>query len=112
MSHVPQGKQSVPLEAFNGLITFADPQSLPERASPWSEDMSYQIGSAVTRAGLQSVYTFAGESLGPSGGGHAVNIPIGGSLWSNPTNILANDGTYTSVAIGGPGSAAAQAATG
>jgi hypothetical protein len=47
------------LDTMGGLVTNANPQDLPEGASPRCQDVDFIIGSVFTRAGLQSVYTFA-----------------------------------------------------
>ena len=57
-AHSPQGKQSVFIDAFLGLITNAPPESLPEGASPLNWDVDYIVGDVFTRPGLVSVYTF------------------------------------------------------
>jgi hypothetical protein len=57
MPHNPQGKQSVPLDEFLGLITNAQPESLPLGASPLCWDCDFVTGSVFTRPGLVSVYT-------------------------------------------------------
>jgi len=63
MSHTVQAKQSVFLDAFGGLITQADPESLPEGSSPWCQDCDFIIGSVFTRAGLVSAYALCGSDL-------------------------------------------------
>ena len=46
------------LDTMGGLFTNANPQDLPEGASPRTWDTDFAIGSVFTRAGLQSVYTY------------------------------------------------------
>lgn len=58
MSHSIQGKSSVTLDQFLGLVTNASPESLPEGASPMTWDTDFVVGSVFTRAGLVDVYTF------------------------------------------------------
>ena len=92
--------QGIPIEVstFGGLVTLANPESLPEGASPRCQDNDYLVGSTQTRAGLTSVYTYAGGSVGPIPGGAAVDTPLnGGQAWSNPANVLLNTGVYASV---------------
>ena len=44
---------------MGGLVTNANPQDLPEGASPRCFDVDFVTGSVFTRPGLQSVYTYA-----------------------------------------------------
>ncbi len=82
---------------MGGLVTLAKPESVPEGASSRTYDTDYDVGSAGSRAGTTSVYTFASaETVGPNGGGAAA-----GSAWLNPSNILHDDGSFTSFQIGG-----------
>ena len=80
----------VPLSGLGGLVTLAKPDTLPEGASPRTYDGDYSVGGWNTRAGLTSVYRAAAASIGP-------NLPTlaTSSTWLNPTNILLNDGNYT-----------------
>ncbi len=57
MSHIVQTKQSVVLEAFLGLITNANPESLPEGWSPICWDVDLLTGAVFIRPGLVSVYS-------------------------------------------------------
>ena len=54
----PTGQQSVPLDAFLGLVTNAAPESLPEGASPMNWDVDFTIGNVFTRPGLVDTYSF------------------------------------------------------
>lgn len=42
----------VPLEAFGGLVTELTPADIPMGASPFAQDVDYQLGAVFTRAGL------------------------------------------------------------
>lgn len=42
----------VPLEAFGGLVTELTPADIPQGASPFAQDVDYQLGAVFTRAGL------------------------------------------------------------
>ena len=48
---------------MGGLITNANPQDLPEGASPRTWDTDFIVGSVFTRAGLHSVYTYTATLL-------------------------------------------------
>src|ERR1035437_350448 len=85
------------LDCMGGLVTYCNPQDLPEGASPRTWDCDYAIGSVFTRAGLQSVYTYAGQFVGPSAPTVALDISTGGIPWSNVNGVL-GDITYSSVA--------------
>jgi hypothetical protein len=58
MGHQTQGKQSVVLETFGGLISNASPESIPEGSSSLCFDCDFVVGSVFNRAGLISPYTF------------------------------------------------------
>lgn len=58
MPHTPTpAKQSVVLDSFLGLVTNAPPESLPEGASPWTQDTDFTIGDVFQRPGLVSAYS-------------------------------------------------------
>lgn len=59
MGHNLQALGTASLDTFGGLVTLASPENLPEGASPRCQDMDFIVGSAFTRAGLQSVYTYS-----------------------------------------------------
>lgn len=59
MGHSLEQLGTAALDTMAGLITFASAQDLPEGASPRNWDVDYIVGSVFTRAGLQSVYTYA-----------------------------------------------------
>jgi hypothetical protein len=54
----PQAAQSVTLDAFLGLFTNSEAESLPMGASPLCWDVDYRMGEVFTRPGLVSMYTF------------------------------------------------------
>ncbi len=78
------------LSSLGGLITLADPNSVPEGASPRTHDGDYLVGSWQSRAGLTNVYQTVSAQVGP-------NVPsvATSATWANPNNILAQDGVYT-----------------
>jgi hypothetical protein len=84
------------LETFSGVVTLADPTSLPEGASPRTQNADFNIGSVFTRQGLENPFTYQGGSAGPNGGGHAADTSLGGAAWSNVGNTLLNTGVYAS----------------
>ena len=92
MHNISQAVQSLPLETYGGLIAFIRPENLPEGASPRNQDMDFLVGSAQTRAPLQSVYSYAAASSGPNRGQSAAS-----STWSDPSAVLSNGASYASV---------------
>jgi hypothetical protein len=85
--HNLEGRQSVTLDTFGGLVTMANPHDLPEGASPQNNDVDYILGSVTTRAPLVNVYQMQGATVGPNAGSNASS-----STWSNPLNVLTNSG--------------------
>jgi len=59
MGHNLEQLGTATLDTMGGLITFCDPQDLPEGASPRCFDVDFIVGSVFTRPGLSSVYTYA-----------------------------------------------------
>ena len=84
--------QSVPLAitTMGGLVTLANPETVPEGASPRTYDTDYLVGSAKTRAGLTNLYPVVDETIGPQ-----VPAAASSTTWVNPRNILVQDGIYT-----------------
>lgn len=92
--------QPVILDTLGGLVSSARPEDIPEGASPRTYDTDFIVGRVIQRAGEQNVYSYEGVSFGPNGGTTAINVPAAGSLWENPDNILADDGSFaTSICI-------------
>jgi hypothetical protein len=92
--HGSSAGSTVPLITLGGLVTLASPDSLPEGASPRCYDNDYIVGQTATRDGLTSQYQPIGiEPIGPN----APTIATSDS-WSNPYNILLDDGNFASVA--------------
>lgn len=87
--------QPVVLETLGGLVATSRPESLPEGASPRTNDTDFVVGRVIQRAGLQNVYSYQGVSFGPDSPGVAVSVATEGNPWINPSNIVASDGTYT-----------------
>jgi hypothetical protein len=81
----------VTLSGLGGLVTLAGPDSVPEGASPRNYDFDFTVGSCNSRAGLTSVYTVTGATVGPNAPTTAIS-----ATWANPNNILAADGSYAS----------------
>jgi hypothetical protein len=98
--HGTSAGSPVPLGTFGGLVTLASPDSLPEGSSPRTYDTDYLVGSVGTRDGLRNVYSFNNSSVGPSPATVAQNVTTIGNPWTNPTNILLNDGSFTTVLCG------------
>src|SRR6266581_7988715 len=84
------GGNPIPVGSYGGLVTLADPTSIPQGASPRVYDMDYLVVQTQTRAGLRNAYLNANVTLGPNGGSLAIS-----STWTNPSNVLANDSTFT-----------------
>jgi hypothetical protein len=87
--------QPVILDELGGLVSTARPEGLPEGASPRTWDTDFIVGRFIQRPGLKNIYSYEGGSYGPRGGGAALDIDTQGSPWVNPSNILANDGSFT-----------------
>ena len=102
MAHNLLGRQSVQLDTFGGTVTLADPTSLPEGASPRNQNCDFNVGSALTRQGLENPFTYQSGSQGPNGGDSATNVSTHGNPWSNPTNVLLNTGVYATVTLPDP----------
>lgn len=81
----------ITLSGMGGLVTLASPDNLPEGASPRTYDTDFDVGSVRTRAGLTSYYNVASESVTKA------PTAANSSTWNTPNNILANDGSYTSI---------------
>lgn len=86
------GAGSAPLGTFSGTVTLADPTNLPEGASPRNQNVDFNIGSVYTRPGLTNPFTY--QNADESGPGNAVATVSQGSAWTNPANVLHNDGFY------------------
>ncbi len=84
------GGNPIPLSSYGGLITLADPTSVPEGASPRTYDTDYLVGQVGSRDGLRNAYLSSTSEVGPDGGGLASS-----TTWVNPNNVLADDNTYT-----------------
>ena len=83
MGHNLEQLGTASLDTFGGLITFANPQDLPEGASPRTWDTDFLVGSVFTRYGLSSVYTYA-SSLAITaltiGSGHVGTFTFSGGI--------------------------------
>ncbi len=92
--HGTSKSQPAPLTTFGGLVTLANPQSLPEGASPRNNDVDYSVGGVGTRNGTTNIASFSNSFVGPSPGQSAVDFSLGGALWNNPGNTLVDTGIY------------------
>ena len=54
-----EGTQGVPLTVFGGAVPELAPEDLPEGASPFNQDVDYNPGSVLTRAGRTNQYYYA-----------------------------------------------------
>ena len=59
MAHQIQGKSSVPLDVFGGLITNIPAEGIPEGSSPLCFDCDFIVSNVFTRGGLSSPYSIA-----------------------------------------------------
>ena len=87
------GEVPIPVTTIGGLVTLANPDSLPVGASPRNYDWDYLVGGGQTRPGLTSVYSSVDTTIGPNSPTAAAS-----TTWSDPSNILVADGKYTSFA--------------
>ncbi len=85
------GGNPVPLSSYGGLVTLADPTSIPEGASPRVYDMDFLVGQVQTRAGLRNAYLQSNATLGPNPPADATS-----TTWVTPDNILTPGAVYTS----------------
>ncbi len=83
----------LPVTGIGGLVTLANPDTLPSGASPRNYDWDYLVGGGQTRPGLTSVYTQVDSEIGPQS-----PVAASSATWVNPNNILLADGSYTSFA--------------
>jgi hypothetical protein len=86
------------LDTFSGLITLADPTTLPMGGSPRNQNVDFNVGSVFTRDGLENIFTYENAAVGPSPGTVAANLP-GGTPWINPNAVLSNNGFFASNTI-------------
>ena len=84
----------VNLSSYGGLITLADPGSVPEGASPRTYDTDFLVGLVGSRPGLTNAISIASDGVGPNPGHVAVDVPLDGVPWVNPSNILLDDGSF------------------
>lgn len=105
MAHNLKGRGAAELNTFSGTVSLARPEDLPEGASPRSQNVDFTVGGTRVRQGLQNRFSFSGSGSGPNGG--ALAADQGGVVpWSNPANILLDDGSYATCVV--PGAAGQQ----
>ncbi len=102
----------VPLQEFAGLVASMRPSELPDGASPRNNDVDYLTARVMQRPGCQNVYAYQGQSQGPNPAFSAVDTPEGGVPWTNPANILLDDGSYATCAPVTSGSESSSTSTG
>jgi hypothetical protein len=104
MGHQLIGRQSVTLEGFGGLITIANPQDLPEGASPRNWDVGFTIGGVGQRDGLVSsivapstslTFLYAKTFSQPSGQINTLVKDASTGIWKE--DVSAAQGTLTRV---------------
>lgn len=98
------GASDVPLTVFGGAVTEMNPEDLPEGASPYNQDMDFTPGSASSRGGRKSQYSFGGL-FSLDSPASALNLAGSSSAaWAAPLNITLNTpGTYANVSLNTPG---------
>lgn len=89
----------VVLDMLGGLVATARPEDIPEGASPRCYDVDFVVGRFTQRPGLSSVYTNVLTQFGPNPPTTATDVDTESMPWSNPTNILLNDGSFATVAL-------------
>lgn len=89
----------VVLDMFGGIVSTARPESLPEGASPRNNDVDFVVGRFTQRPGTQSVYTNVLTGYGPITATSATDVDTEAMPWTNPANILLNDGSYATNAL-------------
>lgn len=93
--------QDSALVIFTGLVAELNPADLPQGAAAIACDVDFTVGSAKTRYGVESVYTFTDLNV-VKAAGLGTSAPGPGTAWTNPDNIVSNTpGTYASVTISG-----------
>lgn len=106
MAHNLKGRATASLETFSGVVTLAQPENLPEGASPRTQNTSFNVGAVHTRPGAQNKFSFSGGSVSalPL---IATDIADGASAaWTNPNGIKGSS-SFASVGLGNAGSASA-----
>lgn len=89
----------VVLDMLGGLVATARPEDIPEGASPRCYDVDFVVGRFTQRPGLSSVYTNVLTEFGPNRPTTATDVDTESMPWTNPTNILLNDGSFATVAL-------------
>lgn len=96
--HNLNGRTSATLDVFSGDVTLADPESLPHGGSPRCINVDFKVGSVYTRGPLMNPYTYENNDAGPSAGGSAVDVSLGGNAWTSPSSVL-TEGEFASSSI-------------
>jgi len=89
--------QPVVLEELGGIVATSRPEDLPEGASPRAYDVDFNVGRFIQRAGLQEALPRVPTQYGPEAGTVAADIDTEGMPWTNPSNILAQDGSSATI---------------
>ena len=66
MAHNLEQLGTASLDVWGGLSTYISPQDGPEGFSPRCFDIDFSVGQVRTRDGLASVYSYAGQFVGPN----------------------------------------------
>ena len=94
MGHQLVGRNSIPLDGFNGLITISNPADLPENASPRCWDVDFTIGGLKQRSGLyaalssttMNTFLYMKTFQQPSGQVNTIAEDIQGNLYAEDVN--------------------------
>lgn len=87
----------VVLDTLGGIVATGRPEDLPEGASPRNNDVDFIVGRFVQRPGLQNAYNRVLNDFGPEAGTVASNVTTEGLPWTDPANILLEDGSYATI---------------
>ena len=97
MAHNLEQLGTASLDVWGGLSTYISPQDGPEGFSPRCFDIDFSVGQVRTRDGLASVYSYAGQFVGPNVAQTATDVTSPSTIpWSNPNGILGSV-SYASV---------------
>lgn len=95
MGHQLVGRNSVVLEGFGGIVTIANPQDLPENASPRNWDVDFTVGGVNQRDGLYAAllassnpynFLYTKTFFQPNGQINTLAEDSNGGIWAENVN--------------------------
>lgn len=104
--------EPVVLDSFGGIVSTMRPEDIPEGASPRCNDVDFLVGRFIQRPGEESVYTQVQTEFGPVTGSVATDVDTEGMPWTNPGNILLDDGSFATINLLGEASVGSVTITG